>query len=104
MERAACVCLVATHAQAGCPPTLPPRLLWAVELRPGVCSMQRVGQGALWVGLANGRLAVLDAATGRQARPSWQAHLFPVISITAVGSVVFSLAEVGDGSAWVGLV
>jgi hypothetical protein len=42
---------------------------------------------------------VLDSATGTVQR-SWQAHVFPVLSIAAGGHLVFSLGKDGGIRAW----
>jgi hypothetical protein len=75
-------------------------LLWSSgAFQPGVASAAAAG-AVLWVGGLDGRVWVLDAASGDVLR-SWRAHVFPVSSITGgPGPVLVTLARDGSARAW----
>ena len=100
------------------------RLLWRQELKHGVLCACLVGR-ALWLGCDDGHVRVLLAYGGASggssgsrtpagpdgggggggggdsaAHRSWHAHVFPVVSLAAVGTTVYSLAEDGAVRGW----
>lgn len=88
------------------------RLLWSVDLSTRISSLSLVAGGSVaWVGCADGTVRVLNFSDlgstengggggGVGVAQSWQAHLFPVISIAQVGTKVFTLANDGSVRGW----
>lgn len=85
------------------------RLLWSVELRSTASCLAISGQ-AVWAGCVDGRVRVValnpglnvagGVVLGEDAVRSWQAHLYPVVSLAAVGGTVYSLASDGAVRGW----
>eukprot|EP00798_Chlamydomonas_sp_ICE-L_P024022 gene24022-9597_t len=75
------------------------RFIGAFDLRTGIKCMSLVAGQWLWVGCRDGHISVLDIVSGKLLR-TWPAALFPIISLTAVGSVVYSLSKDGSVKGW----
>ena len=86
------------------------RLLWSLDMSTRISSVSLIAGGSVaWVGCADGTVRVLNLSDlcstesgggGVGVAQSWQAHLFPVISIAQVGTQVFTLAKDGSVRGW----